>query len=121
MRLKFKVQRYQTEAVDAVADCFAGQPRHDGVTYRIDPGRQKPTAAAALVRESRRRIGLAQRGDRAEPGAAAREHPGRAAHRNLPLSPTLVRSRPRPGSPTSTSRWRRAPARPTSTSRRSWS
>jgi type III restriction enzyme len=29
MRLRFKVQRYQTEAVDAVADCFAGQPgRH---------------------------------------------------------------------------------------------
>ena len=27
MRLRFKVQRYQTEAVDAVADCFAGQPR----------------------------------------------------------------------------------------------
>ena len=29
MRLRFKVQRYQTEAVDAVAGCFAGQPRHD--------------------------------------------------------------------------------------------
>jgi type III restriction enzyme len=29
MRLGFKVQRYQTEAVDAVVDCFAGQPRHD--------------------------------------------------------------------------------------------
>lgn len=28
MRLRFKVQRYQTDAVDAVADCFAGQPRH---------------------------------------------------------------------------------------------
>jgi type III restriction enzyme len=32
MRLRFKVQRYQTEAVDAVADCFAGQPRHHGAT-----------------------------------------------------------------------------------------
>jgi type III restriction enzyme len=27
MKLRFKVQRYQTEAVDAVVDCFAGQPR----------------------------------------------------------------------------------------------
>jgi Rad3-related DNA helicase len=27
VKLRFKIQRYQTEAVDAVADCFAGQPR----------------------------------------------------------------------------------------------
>ena len=26
MKLRFKVQRYQTEAVDAVVDCFTGQP-----------------------------------------------------------------------------------------------
>jgi type III restriction enzyme len=31
MKLRFKVQRYQTEAVDAVVDCFAGQPRAAGV------------------------------------------------------------------------------------------
>jgi type III restriction enzyme len=30
MKLRFKVQRYQTEAVDAVVDCFAGQPRATG-------------------------------------------------------------------------------------------
>ena len=38
MRLKFKVQPYQTSAVDAVAECFAGQPMVSGVAYRIDPG-----------------------------------------------------------------------------------
>ena len=38
MKLQFKEQRYQTEAVDAVVDCFAGQPFSDGLTYRIDPG-----------------------------------------------------------------------------------
>jgi type III restriction enzyme len=27
VKLRFKIQRYQTEAVDAAADCFAGQPR----------------------------------------------------------------------------------------------
>jgi type III restriction enzyme len=32
MKLRFKVQQYQTEAVDAVADCFAGQPRAAGVS-----------------------------------------------------------------------------------------
>ena len=38
MKLQFKVQQYQTEAVDAVVDVFAGQPFADGVNYRIDPG-----------------------------------------------------------------------------------
>lgn len=41
MKLKFKVQAYQTNAVEAVVDCFAGQPRSDGISYRIDPGRSK--------------------------------------------------------------------------------
>ncbi|MEZ5210462.1 DEAD/DEAH box helicase family protein [Gordonia sp. PP30] len=38
MKLQFKTQEYQTKAVDAVVDVFAGQPRHDGLLYRIDPG-----------------------------------------------------------------------------------
>jgi type III restriction enzyme len=38
MKLKFKVQPYQTNAVESVVDCFAGQPRIDGLTYRMDPG-----------------------------------------------------------------------------------
>src|SRR5579863_5098499 len=33
MRLRFKVQRYQTEAVHAVADCFDGQPRRNFADY----------------------------------------------------------------------------------------
>ena len=39
MKLKFKKQAYQTNAVEAVADCFAGQPKREGLNYRIDPGR----------------------------------------------------------------------------------
>lgn len=41
MKLQFKVQQYQTEAVDAVVDVFAGQPYADGVKYRIDPGKDQ--------------------------------------------------------------------------------
>ena len=52
MKLQFKVQQYQTDAVDAVVDVFTGQPKHDGVSYRIDPGRQKPAAAPALFETS---------------------------------------------------------------------
>ncbi|MCW2162890.1 type III restriction enzyme [Microbacterium hydrothermale] len=39
MKLQFKVQQYQTEAVSAVVDVFAGQPYADGVKYRVDPGK----------------------------------------------------------------------------------
>ncbi|SHJ42534.1 type III restriction enzyme [Roseomonas rosea] len=45
MKLKFKVQPYQTQAVTAVMDCFAGQPMSTGITYRIDPGRKAQTSA----------------------------------------------------------------------------
>ncbi len=40
MKFKFKVQPYQTNAVDSVVDCFAGQvssSQHN--TYTIDPGK----------------------------------------------------------------------------------
>jgi len=42
MKLKFKIQPYQTAAVQAVVDCFAGQPPASAraVSYRIDPGKQ---------------------------------------------------------------------------------
>ncbi len=39
MKLKFKQQAYQSDAVKAVVDCFAGQPRGNGFKYAIDPGR----------------------------------------------------------------------------------
>ena len=39
MKLKFKKQEFQSDAVNAVADCFAGQPKVEGVSYRIDPGK----------------------------------------------------------------------------------
>lgn len=48
MRLQFKLQQYQTEAVDAVVEVFTGQPKYEGLSYRIDPGREKPTGVPAL-------------------------------------------------------------------------
>jgi len=41
MKLKFKIQEYQTRAVESVVDCFAGQPNTSGIQYRIDPGMKK--------------------------------------------------------------------------------
>lgn len=52
MKLQFKVQQYQTDAVDSVVDVFAGQPRHNGVSYRVDPGKapisSQPTLDVAM-------------------------------------------------------------------------
>jgi len=42
MKLKFKKQQFQTDAVKAVADCFVGQPKKGGINYRIDPGKKVP-------------------------------------------------------------------------------
>ncbi|MDF1483574.1 DEAD/DEAH box helicase family protein [Extensimonas sp. H3M7-6] len=41
MKLKFKTQAYQTAAVQAVVDCFKGQPlaSTESMSYRIDPGK----------------------------------------------------------------------------------
>lgn len=45
MKLKFKVQPYQTNAVNDVVDCFVGQPMSAGLTYHIDPGRKAQASA----------------------------------------------------------------------------
>jgi len=41
MKLKFKKQAFQTRAMEAVVDCFKGQPNTSGISYRIDPGIKK--------------------------------------------------------------------------------
>jgi len=67
MKLQFKVQQYQTEAVDAVVDVFTGQPYADGVKYRIDPG--KDAALMLLEDAGLRNAAIATPGER-PPGAA---------------------------------------------------
>ena len=44
MRFHFKIQPYQTEAVDAVVQVFSGQGNHGPVRYRMDPGRKDDAA-----------------------------------------------------------------------------
>ena len=41
MKFKFKIQTFQTQAVEAVINCFKGQPNVSGINYRIDPGKKK--------------------------------------------------------------------------------
>ena len=39
LKFNFKIQQYQTDAVDAVVRVFNGQPRRDRVLYIRDLGR----------------------------------------------------------------------------------
>jgi type III restriction enzyme len=48
MKFRFKVQSFQTDAVDAVVDCFKGQPPSNDPRYRIDPGVVKTGQTARL-------------------------------------------------------------------------
>jgi restriction endonuclease len=61
MKLKFKKQTYQTNAVDAVADCFAGQPKREGLNYRVDPGRSVNAGGQAAAEWSMSTILAARR------------------------------------------------------------
>lgn len=42
MKFNFKIQQYQTDAVEAVANVFAGQGFHDKIAYRRDVGDNQP-------------------------------------------------------------------------------
>ena len=51
MKLKFKKQAFQARAVEAVMDCFKGQPNTARISYRIDPGSRK-TSEPSLFEDS---------------------------------------------------------------------
>lgn len=40
MKFNFKIQQYQTDAVESTVDIFAGQPSRDGFQYRRDLGKE---------------------------------------------------------------------------------
>lgn len=99
MKLKFKQQPYQTHAVDAFADCFAGQPKASGVSYRIDPGAKlvKPvtpqqidlygTPSAAETTEA----GFKNAELALSPAQLLENIQAVQRRQNLPLSPVLAR------------------------------
>ena len=42
MKFRFKIQQYQTDAVDSVVRVFRGQPYSNGISYIRDLGEQQP-------------------------------------------------------------------------------
>src|SRR4051812_3900745 len=100
MKLQFKVQQYQTDAVDAVVEVFAGQPKHDGVSYRIDPGKVHPSTAPVLFEaNSTPDSGLRNAEIVPTPTQLLDNVHQVQQSRNLPLSSKLLDSKAAPGAP----------------------
>lgn len=51
MKFNFKIQQYQTDAVEAVVNVFKGQGYHDGISYRRDIGKYKDPKQMTIVDE----------------------------------------------------------------------
>jgi len=90
MKLKFKTQAYQTAAVQAVVDCFKGQPPATpaAISYRIDPGK------ASLGTEDLFGEGGFKNGDLQLADTALLDNIRAVQHgQNLPLSDTLIKTK----------------------------
>lgn len=91
MKLKFKKQAYQTNAVDAVADCFAGQPKREGLNYRVDPGRAVDTGGQAVA--ALETVGFKNADLALTPGQMLENIHAVQRRQNLPLSTALVKTK----------------------------
>lgn len=87
MKLKFKQQAFQTDAVKAVVDCFAGQPKSRGFKYAIDPGRVAPDGTGTLP--GMESDGFANEKITLPPGVLLENLQGVQRRQNLPISPEL--------------------------------
>ncbi|MDO2378389.1 DEAD/DEAH box helicase family protein [Rhodococcus electrodiphilus] len=100
MKLQFKVQQYQTDAVDSVVEVFTGQPKHDGISYRIDPGKVKPVSNPALFEAHSTPDSGLRNAEIVLTGAQLLENVHTVQRsRNLPLSAKLLDSKAAPGAP----------------------
>ncbi|MBK8464364.1 MAG: DEAD/DEAH box helicase family protein [Chloracidobacterium sp.] len=86
MKLKFKKQEYQTEAVNAVVDCFKGQPASAGVKYRVDPGRE----GVATLLSSLEVAGFKNEDVRLTSSQLLENIQAVQRHQNLPISSAVV-------------------------------
>ena len=88
MKFRFKVQGYQTEAVQAVVDCFKGQSPQSGLRYRIDPGMVKAGQTPRLeMDEGFRNADLVL-----PPESVLKNIQNVQTHQNIPVSTELKRT-----------------------------
>ena len=85
MKLRFKQQQYQIDAVDAVVDCFEGQPLSDTRRYRLDPGRVTQGQTARLEMDE----GFRNTDMQLPPEALLKNIQAVQRRQNLPISTAL--------------------------------
>jgi type III restriction enzyme len=90
MKLKFKTQAYQTLAVQAVVDCFKGQPPAsiEAMSYRVDPGKAKSGMDSLFSEAGFKNADLSL----SDATLLANIHDVQRAQ-NLPVSETLVKNK----------------------------
>ncbi|WP_261546619.1 type III restriction-modification system endonuclease [Burkholderia multivorans] len=90
MKLKFKTQAYQTAAVQAVVDCFKGQPpaSAEAMSYRIDPGKARQGVEDLFGGDGFKNADLALPESTLIDNIRAVQH-----SQNLPLSDALVKTK----------------------------
>ncbi|MBA1446589.1 MAG: DEAD/DEAH box helicase family protein [Chromatiales bacterium] len=91
MKLKFKVQSFQTNAVESVVNCFAGQPKTSGASYRIDPGAE--AKVGEHIGSTTDDTGFRNSDIALEQAQLLENIRDVQQHQNLPLSNTLVSSK----------------------------
>ena len=91
MKLKFKKQAYQTIAVEAVVECFAGQPKREGLNYRVDPGRAMDAGGQAVA--ALETVGFKNADLALTPGQVLENIHAVQRRQNLPLSAALVKTK----------------------------
>ncbi|MDA8025221.1 MAG: DEAD/DEAH box helicase family protein [Actinomycetota bacterium] len=98
MRIQFKIQQYQSDAVDSAVDVFEGQPKVDGLSYRIDPGTLKKGLSGELFKEgSVADTGLRNAEVLLDRAQLLMNIQKVQRSRNLPLSEKLASSKAAPG------------------------
>ena len=51
MKFRFKIQKYQTEAVKAITDVFKGQPYISHAKYTMDMGERQPQLQQSFLED----------------------------------------------------------------------
>ena len=56
MKFRFKIQQYQSDAVNAIADVFKGQPYVERTKYTMDMGIRQQSAGKDIARVGERLV-----------------------------------------------------------------
>ncbi|GHV20288.1 DEAD/DEAH box helicase [Planctomycetales bacterium] len=92
MKFNFKIQPFQTEAVDSIVRVFNGQPKQDRVTYRRDVGAvEKVPLQIFAAAEADDETGYRNEAVKLDDAQLLKNIRQIQAERNIKLSPSLVK------------------------------